>query len=81
MTGTGHRRKLLEAAIDQPQEPRMTVVPTALHRAVQAIIWVYKSGLTAPETFAYPAADEHPRTAPAESRNEDAPLAGRGSAG
>jgi hypothetical protein len=55
--------------------------PTALHRAVQAMIWVYKSGLTAPETFAYPVADEHRQTAPAEPRNEDAPHAGGQSAG
>jgi hypothetical protein len=59
----------------------MTVAPAVLHRAVRAIIWVYKSGLTAPETFAYPAADERGQTAPAEPGNTDAPLADGGSAG
>jgi hypothetical protein len=36
----------------------MTVAPAVFHRVVQAMIWLYKSGLTAPETFAYPLADE-----------------------
>jgi hypothetical protein len=62
----------------------MTVAPAVQHRVIQAMIWVYKSGLTAPETFAYPLADEGRGTAPAKPADvgdTDAPPAGGGSAG
>jgi hypothetical protein len=59
----------------------MTVAHDISHRVVQAMIWVYKSGLTAPETFAYPLAAERRDMAPADAGNTDAPPAGGGSAG
>jgi hypothetical protein len=62
----------------------MTVAPAVFHRVVQAMIWLYKSGLTAPETFAYPLADEGrgvTAAKAADARDTDPLSTGGGSAG